>query len=88
MGFLFSQLLFILFGLIGLIAWASSDMPLVMREIALNTRKEREGGSSYVLVRVLSICLKVLAVVLWVLGIVSIVAINAAGAMGGLFESF
>jgi len=56
--------------------------------LALNTRKDREGGSSYVLVRVLSICLKVLAVVLWVLGIVSIVAINAAGAIGGLFESF
>ncbi len=87
MGFLFSQLLFILFGLIGLIVWASSDMPLVMREIALNTRRDREAGSSYILARVLSVCLKILAVVMWLLGIVSIVAINAAGAFNGFIEN-
>ena len=87
MIFLASQFLFILFGLVGLVVWAYSDMPLVMREIAINTRKNGEQGNSYVLMRVLSICLKILAVLLWILGVASIVAINAAGsAFSGLFQ--
>jgi hypothetical protein len=87
MIFIVSQFLFIFFALIGLIVWSYSDMPLAMREIAINTRKDREQGSSYTLMRILSICLKIFAVLLWILGVASIVALNAAGsAFGGLFQ--
>lgn len=79
MMFLVSQFLFLLFGLFGLMVWACSDMPLAIREIAMNTRRDKEHGSPYTLIRILSICLKVFAVLLWMLGIASIVAINAAG---------
>ena len=83
MVFLASQLLFIVFGLVGLIVWAWSDMPLVMREIAINTRRNSEQGSSYILMKVLSVCLKIVAGILWFAGIASIIALNAAGASLG-----
>jgi len=87
MIFLASQFLFILFGLIGLIVWSYSDMPLVMREIAINTRRGGEQGSSYLLMKVLSICLKILAVLLWFAGVASIIALNFAGtSLGNLFQ--
>lgn len=79
MMFLISQFVLLLFGLFGLMVWAGSDMPLAMREIALNTRKVPEGGSRYTLIKVLSVCMKILAVVVWVLGIVFVVAANTAG---------
>jgi hypothetical protein len=86
MIFLASQLLFILFGLVGLIVWAYSDMPLAMREIAINTRRDAEQGSSYILMKVLSVCLKILAILLWFAGIASIIALNASGtSLGTLF---
>ena len=88
MMFLVSQFLFILFGLVGLMVWACSDMPLAIREIALNTRRDKEQGSPYTLIRILSVCLKIFAVLLWMLGIASIVAINAAGSIfGNLFQN-
>jgi len=88
MIFLASQFLFILFGLIGLIVWAYSDMPLVLREIAINTRRGGEQGSSYVLMKVLSVCLKILAVLFWFAGVASIIALNFAGSsLGNLFQS-
>lgn len=77
MVFLFSQVLFLLFGLFGLMIWAGSDMPLAIREIALNTRRSAEG-SKYALIRVLSVCMKILAVVVWALGIILLVAANVA----------
>ena len=87
MVFLASQLLFIVFGLIGLIVWAWSDMPLVMREIAINTRRNAEQGSSYILMKVLSVCLKIVAALLWFAGIASIIALNAAGtSLGTLLQ--
>jgi hypothetical protein len=87
MIFLASQLLFLLFGLFGLFVWAYSDMPLAMREIAINTRRNTEQGSSYSLMKVLSVCLKIVAVLLWFAGIVSIVALNAAGTpLSNLFQ--
>jgi len=87
MIFLASQLLFIVFGLIGLIVWAWSDMPLVMREIAINTRRNAEHGSSYILMKVLSVCLKIVAALLWFAGIASIIALNASGtSLGTLLQ--
>ncbi|MGA2615822.1 MAG: hypothetical protein ABSG38_20475 [Spirochaetia bacterium] len=86
MIFLASQFLFILFGLIGLIVWAYSDMPLAMREIAINTRRNAEQGSSYTLMKVLSVCLKIFAALLWFAGVASIIALNFAGtSLGNLF---
>ena len=87
MIFLASQFLFLLFGLIGLIVWAYSDMPLAMREIAINTRRNAEQGSSYILMKVLSVCLKIFAAMLWFAGVASIIALNFAGAsLSNLFQ--
>ncbi len=70
----------VLFGIIGLAIWASSDLPMIQREIAINTRKEAKGPE-YKMVQILSVLIKVFAVVFWILGIV--------GAIGGarLFEN-
>jgi hypothetical protein len=80
MVFLVSQLLFAMFGLLGLMTWACADVPLALREIAINTRRSTEHGGSYAMMRVLSICLKILAVVLWIVGIATIVAVSVTGA--------
>ncbi len=73
MEFIVPQFLFILFGLMGLIVWACSDVPMALREIALNTRRDPGHGSSYILIKVLSICLKILAVLIWIFGIAAVV---------------
>jgi hypothetical protein len=87
MTFLVSQFLFILFVLIGIIVWSRSDAPLAMREIAINTRRDGDEGSSYTMLKVLSVCLKILAVVIWIVGIASIIAVNVAGsAFNGLLQ--
>ena len=59
--------------------WACSDLPLAVREIAINTRRSAESGSSYGMMRVLSICLKILAVLLWMVGVATIVAVSVTG---------
>ncbi len=87
MIFLASQFLFLLFGLIGLIVWSYSDMPLAWREIAINTRRNAEQGSPYTLMKVLSVCLKIFAVLLWIVGVAAIVGLNAAGtSLGSLLQ--
>jgi len=87
MVFLVSQFLFILFVLLGIIVWAASDTPLAWREIAMNTRRNPEQGSSYTMLKVLSACLKIFAVLLWIAGIAMIVGMNIAGsAMTGIFS--
>ena len=68
MIFLVSQFLFILFVLLGIIVWAASDTPLAWREIAMNTRRNPENGSPYTMLKVLSVCLKIFAVLLWIAG--------------------
>ncbi len=79
MVFLVSQLLFAVFGLLGLMTWACSDLPLAVREIAINTRRSAEHGGSYPMIRVLSVCMKILAVLFWVVGIATIVAVSVTG---------
>jgi hypothetical protein len=79
MVFLVSQLLFVVFGLLGLMTWACSDLPLAVREIAINTRRSAEHGSAYAMIRVLSVCMKILAVLFWVVGIATIVAVSVTG---------
>ncbi len=85
MIFLVSQFLFILFVLLGIMVWASSEQPLAWREIAINTRKNPDHGSQYTMLKVMSVCLKIFAVLLWIAGIAAIVGMNVAGsAFGGL----
>jgi predicted benzoate:H+ symporter BenE len=79
MAFIISQFLFIVFGLMGLIVWAFSDVPLAVREIALNTRRDPGYGGSYVLIKVLSVCLKILAVLIWIFGVAAIVGTSLQG---------
>ena len=87
MVFLVSQFLFMVFILVGIIVWACSDTPLAWREIAINTRKNADQGSAYTMLKVLSVCLKIFAVLLWILGVASIVGLNVAGsAVGDLFQ--
>ncbi len=83
MAFLVSQFLFLLSLLVGLTVWAFSEVPLAWREIALNTRRNTEEGSPYNMLKVLSVCLKILAVLLWIAGIASIVGFNIAGSTIG-----
>jgi len=88
MIFLASQFLFILFVLLGIMVWAASETPLAWREIAMNTRRNPENGSPYTMLRVLSVCLKIFAVLLWILGIAAIVGLNVSGSMmGSLLQS-
>lgn len=87
MVFLVSQFLFILFVLLGIMVWAAADTPLAWREIAINTRRNPEQGSSYAMLRVLSACLKIFAVLLWMAGVAMIVGMNIAGsAVSGLLS--
>ena len=88
MVFLISQFMFILFVLIGIIIWASSDRPLALREIAINSRRDHGEGSPYTMLKVLSVCLKILAVFFWVLGVAAVIGMNVAGnAVGSFFQS-
>jgi hypothetical protein len=88
MVFLISQFMFILFVLIGIIIWASSDRPLALREIAINSRRDHDEGSAYTMLKVLSVCLKILAVLFWVIGIAAVIGMNIAGnALGSLLPA-
>ena len=76
----------IIFGFLGLMTWASSDLPMALREIAVNTRKEA-GGKEYKLIAILSVLFKISAVLVWVIGLVAAIAALAGGSsmMGNLF---
>ena len=87
MGFIIFLVAIAIFGTIGLVLWASSDLPIIQREIAMNTRKDGESGPTYSMVKVLSTLYKVLAVILWVVGFFSAISglIGGASMMRGLF---
>jgi hypothetical protein len=89
MAFLVSQFLVLFTGLVGLVVWASADMPLAWREIAMNTRRDPAQGSPYAMLKVLAICLRILAVLLWGIGIATVVAVAIAGpGLGGWGHGF
>jgi hypothetical protein len=85
MVFLVSQFLFLFFGLLGLLVWASSEMPMAMREIAINTRRD-PGGNPYVMIKVLSVCIKIFAVLIWIAGIGAIIAVSVSGSLSSLLS--
>ncbi len=68
----------IVFGLVGLTLWAGAEVPLIWREIALNTRKK--AGPTYKSVQGLSKVIKFLAVVSWILGL-TVIGVSIAISM-------
>ncbi|MBN1413064.1 MAG: hypothetical protein JW969_19650 [Spirochaetales bacterium] len=64
--------------LFGTLILASSEMPIAVREIAINTRRDKSTGSSYTFLMILSIALKIIAVIIILLGCVAAFAIVAA----------
>ncbi len=86
MVFLVCQLLFLVFGLLGLFVWACAEVPLAVREIAINTRRDPAHGSSYALIKVLSVCLKIFAIFVWIAGLAGIIAVSLTGSLGNLFQ--
>lgn len=59
----------LIFTLFGFFTWACSDIPLALREIAVNTRHEKSHGSSYALLKLLSIIIRIFAILTWAIGI-------------------
>ena len=80
MQIVFTLLAIVLFAFSGLAVWASSDRPLALREIAMNTR-DGVGGSDYVFLRILSVLLKVFAVIVWNVGLLLVITVNLTDAL-------
>jgi hypothetical protein len=58
----------------GLLIWAKSDIPAIFREIAINTRKDKDDGSNYSAVKILSGLNKLVSILLWFLAVIILVA--------------
>ncbi len=69
------------FCITGLIVWVFADIPLILREIALNTRDKDQiiNAPAYGGVTVLCGIIKAIAVLLWILAIVVPVFTSAIG---------
>ncbi len=79
MGFVMFLVIVILFGFVGLMTWARADLPVIQREIAINTRKDGQGPS-YSLVQLLAVLLKISAVLIWLVGLIlAIIALAGGG---------
>ena len=81
MGILGFLIFIIVFGFLGLMAWTASELPLALKEIALNTRKEGGEGKSYSSINIYSVLIKIGAVLIWVLGLIMAIVSIAAGNM-------
>ncbi len=92
MGIILFIVILVVIGISGIMCWASSDMPRVVREVALNTRREGASGSNYPLVGLLSVMMKIWAVVIWLIGLVLAIAMLQQGDFialllsGGMFR--
>jgi hypothetical protein len=92
MGIILFIVILVVFGISGIMCWAYSDMPLVIRDIALNTRREGASGTHYPLVGLLSLMLKIWAVLIWLVGLVLAIAMLRLGELlamaltGGMFR--
>lgn len=83
MGLLIFLITILVFGFLGLISWARAELPLIQREIAINTRTSPEGPS-YRLAQLLSTLMKVTAVILWSAGVLlAIITLAADGNLVG-----
>lgn len=79
MELVLTLIVIIVFALLGLAVWTSSDRPLALREIAVNTRREGAAGPDYVYLKVLSVLLRVLAVLVWNTGLFLVILVNLVG---------
>lgn len=84
MGAAFGIIAAILYGgiffIVGLFYWASAELPLILCEIAYNTRKEGDNNKKrYDGVSMLSKLLKIFAVLLWIIGGIAVIALLAGG---------
>jgi hypothetical protein len=70
---------FIIFLFIGIAIWARSDLPMIQREIAINTRQEKDNGPEYNAVKVLSAVYKIGAFLVILAGIIALVLIIKYG---------
>ena len=92
MGIVGFIVIIVIFGISGIMCWASSDLPRVVREVALNTRREGSVGSNYPLVGLLSVMMKIWAVVVWLAGLILAIVMLQLGEMvtllmsGGMFK--
>ena len=92
MGIILFIVILVVFGISGIMCWSSSDMPRVIREVALNTRREGASGSNDPLVGLLSIMMKIWAVIIWLVGLVMAIAMLRLGdyiallLSGGMFR--
>lgn len=91
MGIILFIVILVVFGISGIMCWSSSDMPRVIREVALNTRREGASGPNYPLVGLMSIMMKIWAVIIWLVGLVLAIAMLRLGELlavmlsGGMF---
>lgn len=70
MEILLACVLLLVFAFWGLFIWAKADIPVIYREIAINTRKDESNNyNNYSSVKILNILYKIGAVLIWVLGI-------------------
>ncbi len=92
MGIILFIVILVVFGILGIMCWSISDMPRVIREIALNTRREGASGTHYPLVGLLSLMLKIWAVLVWLVGLVLAIVMLRLGDLlvvalsGGMFK--
>ena len=78
----------LVFGFLGLLTWTSSEVVLAIREVAVNTRREGAPATQYSGIQILSVLIKVSAVLTWVLGLVFPIALTAIGSsLGDIFEA-
>ena len=89
MGIILFIVILVLFGISGILCWSASR---VIREVALNTRREGASGTNYPLVGLLSLMIKIWAVIIWVVGLVLAVVMLRLGELiavllsGGMFK--
>ena len=89
MAFVSFLIMIIVFGFLGWMAWTTSELPLALKEIALNTRKEGAEGKEYTLINICSVLIKIGAVLIWVLGLIlAVVTLFAADAFSDLLKLF
>jgi hypothetical protein len=87
MGIVGFIVILVIFGISGIMCWASSDLPRVVREVALNTRREGSSGTNYPLIGLLSVMMKVWAAIIWLAGLVLAIVMLKLGEMLALLLS-
>ena len=70
---------FVGFGVLGLLCWVCSDVPMAMREIAINTRLDPVLGRRHTGLLLLGMILRIVAAGMWFLAVVIPLALAVGG---------